>query len=245
MFRDHRLVLKRKVVRNMIKRTAFSASPDEINGPLTGVLIEVLGDKIKMVAVDTFRMAIYMEKAESSDEFEMIVPAKLLNEISKIITDDDENITIEICDRKIIFTFDNIKATVVTMNTNFIDYTRIIRRDSDIKIRVKKDELIESIDRASILTSSQNNNLIKFNINNNYIEISSLSDEGSIEEKVEVIHEGNSIEIGFNYRYIMDALKVIDDEELILFMHDSISPCIIKPLEGNKYTYLILPVRIN
>ena len=104
---------------------------------------------------------------------------------------------------------------------------------------------MKSIDRAAIIASAQNNNLIKMKIEDNQIEITSLSEKSSIKEMVEIMKEGDNLEIGFNSRYMMDVLKVIDDEEIILSMSDSVKPCIITPLKGDTYLYLVLPVRIS
>lgn len=242
-----KIFLSKDTVRKLIRKTAFSASSDELNGVLTGVLVEIKDRNLRMVAVDTFRMAIYNAEVDVEEEISVVVPAKLLNEVAKIISDDqeDEQLVLEIVDNKIVFFFDNNKVIVNTLNGKFIDYSRIIKSGSEIKIRVMREELVKSIDRASILASAQNNNLIKFEIGEDLIDISSLSDEGNIEEKVEIIKDGEDLKIGFNARYMMDILKVIEDEEVILNMKDSVSPCMMKPLKGETYLYLVLPVRIS
>ena len=243
----NKIFLSKKTVKKLIKKTVFSASADEINGILTGVLIELENHNLRMVAVDTFRLAIYNAKVDTDEEVKIVVPARLLGEVAKIINDDneEEQLIIEIIDNKLVFSFDNHKIIVNTLNGKYIDYNRIIKDDSLIKIRVLKNDLMKSIDRASIIASAQNNNLIKFNIYEDTIDISSLSDQGNIEEKVEVMKDGPNLEIGFNSHYMMDILKVIEDEEIYLNMKDSVSPCIIKPLSGDSYLYLVLPVRIS
>ena len=242
-----RVSMNKESVKRMIRKTAFSASADEINGILTGVLFEFGEGNIRMVAVDAFRMAINNEPAEGMDQsFNVVIPAKMLTEVSKIISDDgDETLQMEIADKKAILIFDNCKVTVNTLSGKYIDYKRIISAETPTKIRVKREDLIASIDRASLLASATNNNMIKFNIEEDTIHISSLSDEGNIDESVEVIHEGNDFQIGFNARYLMDIFRNIDDEEIMLNMKDSISPCIVRPLSGERYQYLVLPIRIN
>jgi hypothetical protein len=141
--------------------------------------------------------------------------------------------------------FDNNRVILNTLNGKYIDYNRIIKAESSIKIRTSRIELMKSIDRAAIIASAQNNNLIKMKIEDDQIEITSLSEKSSIKEMVEIMKEGDNLEIGFNSRYMMDVLKVIDDEEIILSMSDSVKPCIITPLKGDTYLYLVLPVRIS
>lgn len=239
------ITLSKDVVKKIIKKTAFSASNDEMIGIMTGVLIDINNSVFTMVAVDGFRMAIFNDQVETDIDVNTVIPAKLITELSKIISDDGaEMMTMEIVDNKAVFIFDNNKVVLNTMNGKFINYKGLIKTDSTIKIRVKKDDLIKSIDRAALLASIQNNNLIKFSISDELIEISSLSDEGNIDEKVEIIKDGEDINIGFNAKYIMDILKVIEDEEVILNMKNSTSPCIVTPVTGDKYLYLILPIRI-
>ena len=105
--------------------------------------------------------------------------------------------------------------------------------------------MLRSTERASLLASVQNNNLIRFDIQDDLIIIKSLNEEGNIEEKVEIINDGDNLNIGLNSKYLKDALSVIEDEEVIINFRDSVSPCVIKPLKGEKYSYLILPIRMN
>ncbi|MBQ6622243.1 MAG: DNA polymerase III subunit beta [Mogibacterium sp.] len=243
---DEVIRLNKETVKKIIRKTAFSASTDELNGILTGVLIEIKDGQFRMVAVDAFRMTIYNDEIEDQKAaMTLVIPARMINELSKILTDGDDPMTLAVSEQKAVFCFDNNRVTLNTLNGRYIDYKRIIKADSTISIRVQKEELVRSIDRAALLAQSQNNNLIRFSIDDELIEINSLSDEGNIEEKVEVIKKGDDLKIGFNSRYLIDIFRAIDDEEIMMYMKDSISPCIIKPLTGEKYLYLVLPIRIN
>lgn len=238
--------LKKEDVKKLIRKTAFSASSDEFNGILTGVLLDINDGIMKMVAVDPFRIATYNVDVDNNLSINVVIPAKLALDVSKIISDDgDEFMSLEIVDNKVVMKFDNNKAVINTYKGKYIDYNRILNKEGSINIRVKRQELLKSIDRASLLSSIKNNNLIKFTINDSLINISSLSDEGRIDENIEVIKEGEDIVIGMNSKYFKDALSAIDDEEILINMKDQVSPCIIKPLKGNRYTYLVLPIRIN
>ena len=243
---NNQINLSKENVKKLVRKTAFSASTDDFNGILTGVLLQIKDKNMKMVGVDPFRIAICNIEIENNLDIEVVIPAKLINEVSKIMSDDgDDNLLIEIIDNKVLFKFDNYKVIINTYSGKFIDYERIINKQGEINVRIKRSELLSSIDRASLLTSVQNNNLIKFNINENVLIINSLSEEGNIEEKLEIIKDGENLQIGLNAKYLKDALSVIEDEEISINFKDSVSPCIIKPLVGNKYTYLVLPIRIN
>ncbi len=241
-----RIILSKENVKKIIRKTAFSASTDDFNGILTGVLLEIKEGIMKMVAVDPFRIASYKIEIENSSDVSVIIPAKLASDVAKIISDDGEDIiTLEIVDKKVIFIFDNNKVIINTFSGKYIDYERILRKEGEINVRVQRDALLKSIDRASLLTSVQNNNLIKFSIEDDLIVLKSLSEEGNIEEKVEIIKTGDNLLIGLNSKYLKDVLSVIEDEEIMLNFKDQVNPCIIKPLKGDKYTYLVLPIRIN
>lgn len=240
------IILSKDDVKKLIRKTAFSASTDDFNGILTGVLLEINGNEMKMVAVDPYRIAVYKINVDNAQDISVVIPAKLINEVAKIISDDGEDrMSFEIVSGKVIMKFDNNKAVLNTFSGKFIDYERILGKEGNINVRVKRNDLLKSTERASLLTSAQNNNLIKFNIDRDMIVIRSLNEEGNIEEKVEVINDGDTLNIGMNSKYLKDALSVIEDEEVIINFRDSISPCIIKPLKGSRYSYLILPIRMS
>ena len=240
------VLLSKEDVRKLIRKTAFSASTDDFNGILTGVLLEIKEGKMKMVGVDPYRIATYNIDVDNEINISAVIPAKLINETAKIISDDgDDQMSFEIAEGKAIMKFDNNKVIINTFSGKFIDYRRILGKQGDINVRVKRNDLLKSTERASLLASVQNNNLIRFDIDSDLIVIKSLNEEGNIEEKVEIINDGEGLNIGLNSKYLKDALSVIEDEEIIINFRDSISPCVIKPLKGEKYSYLILPIRMN
>ena len=240
------IYVSKEDIKKLIKKTAFSASTDEFNRIITGVLLEIKEGSMKMVGVDPYRIATYRIDVENKEDLSVIIPARLIMEVAKFIDDDGEDrMILEITDNKVILKFDNNKVIINTFTGKFIDYERIINKEGNINIRVKRDELLRSTERASLLASVQNNNLIRFSIQKDVIFINSLNEEGNIEEKVEIINDGEDLNIGINSKYLKDALSVIDDEEISINFRDSVSPAIIKPLKGDKYTYLILPIRMN
>lgn len=240
------IYLSKEDVKKLIKKTAFSASTDEFNRIITGVLLEIKEGSMKMVGVDPYRIAVYKLDVDNKEDISVIIPAKLIMEVAKFIEDEGEDkMSFEITDNKVIIKFDNNKVIINTYSGKFIDYEKIINKEGNINIRVKREDLLRSTERASLLASVQNNNLIRFNIKKDVLYINSLNEEGNIEEKVEIINDGEDLNIGINSRYMKDALSVIEDEEIMINFKDSISPAIIKPLKGDKYTYLILPIRLK
>ena len=243
---ENEIYLSKEDIKKLVKKTAFSASTDEFNRIITGVLLQIKDGSMKMVGVDPYRIATYKIEVDNNENISVIIPAKLINEVAKFIDDDgDEKMSFEISDNKVILKFDNNKVIINTFSGKFIDYERIINKEGNINVRVKRDDLLKSTERASLLASVQNNNLIRFSITDDMIYITSLNEEGNIEEKVEIIKDGEDLNIGINSKYLKDALSVIEDEEVMINFRDSISPAIIKPLKGDKYTYLVLPIRMN
>lgn len=240
------IYMSKEDLKKLIKKTAFSASTDEFNRIITGVLLEINEGSMKMVGVDPYRIASYKIDVDNNENISVIIPARLIMEVAKFIDDDgDDRMSFEIVENKVVLRFDNNKVIINTFSGKFIDYERILNKEGNINIRVKRDDLLRSTERASLLASVQNNNLIRFNIQKDVIYINSLNEEGNIEEKVEIINDGEDLNIGINSKYLKDALSVIEDEEISINFKDSVSPAIIKPLKGDKYTYLILPIRMN
>ena len=240
------IYLSKEDFKTLVKKTAFSASTDDFNLILTGVLLEIKDGYMRMVGVDPFRIASYKIEIKESKDLSVIIPAKLVTETTKIMeTEGEDQLSLEIIDNKVVLHFDNNKVTINTYSGKFIDFERLLSKTGDINVRIKRDELLRSTERASLLASVQNNNLIRFNIKKEEVCITSLNEEGNIEEKIEIINDGEDLNIGINSKYLKDALGVIEEEEIIINFKDSISPLIIKPLKGDKYNYLILPIRMN
>ena len=234
--------------REMIDKTSFAASIDEARGVITGVLLELSQEEIQMVAIDGFRMAINRRTMYNEKPYRFIIPARILNELSKIIADtesDNDKAKLYLNDKKAIFRFDDVQAELKLLEGNFIAYKDILPKTNRITVICDRALLMESIERASLLTKSGKNNLIKMNIMQNVIEITSDSDEGNVKEELVVDKSGEDLVIGFNAHYILDVLKAIDDEQIKILLNSSINPCLIEPAQGDDYQYLVLPVRIS
>jgi DNA polymerase-3 subunit beta len=251
---ENALIFNKEIIKNLIKSTAFSASIEEARGIITGVLTEIEDGKITMVALDGFRMAIKNEIAPPiNEEKRMIISGRIINEIGKILVDltneeEDENniVKINIEEKRVFINVEestNISARL--MEGEFINYKEIIPKENPIRIEINRKELLECVDRASIIVKEGKNSFIKFHAEGNELIITSRADEGTTRESVEIDKEGDDIEIGFNGRFVTDTLKAIEDEKIIMLMNTSVSPCLIKSVEGDNYEYLVLPVRLS
>lgn len=243
----NKIYLDREIFKNMISRTSFAASTDESKGVLTGILTEIEENYINMIALDGFRMAVTREYMKNAEANNIIISAKILNEINKIISesDGDDDIKISLGQKKAFINVDTTNIISRLLEGEFIKYKDIIPKTCGTTITINRSELIESIERASLLAKEGKNNLIRINIKNNLLTLTSKSEEGNVKEEIIMEKQGEDIEIGFNSKYMIDALKAVDDDYVNIEFNTSVTPALIKPVEGNLYEYLVLPVRIS
>lgn len=241
-----KIVLNNTSFGNMIKKTFFSASIEKSRGVIVGELIEIENNQLSMVALDGFRLALVKETLETNESEKIIIESRILKEIGKILQDEpEEEINLFISENKAFFSINDLKITVKLLEGEFLNYKEIMKQTCNSKVILGRSELLEGIDKASVFAREEKNNLVKFKIESNKMEITAKTEEGNVYDELDISLEGEPLEIGFNAKYIKEALSVIEDDEIILEFNTNISPCLIKPLVGNDFEYLILPVRIN
>lgn len=244
---EKKIRIAKELLREMIRKTSFSASIEESKGIIVGVLIEMELESLTMVALDGFRMAVAKEAIKNEEKKRIIIAARILNEISKIMAEDEEEKEADLIidEKKAVFILKDTKIVSRLLEGEFIKYKDVIPKEQKCKLKVNRAELADSIDRASLMAREGKSNLIRMKIFRDKIIITSRSEEGKVKEEVFIEKEGNDLEIGFNAKYFSDVLKVINDEEVFMELNTGVSPCLIKPIEGEKYEYLVLPVRIS
>jgi len=228
----------------MIKQTIFATAQDETRPILTGALLEISEGKASLVAIDGYRLAVKNVAINSVNDIKVVIPGKTLNEISKILDDDDSDVKITFTSSHIIFNLGNTVIISRLLEGQFLNYKDIIRNEYKSKVKIKTKDMQASIERASLLAREGRNNLVKFTVSDDNLIITSNSEIGNVYEEIPIELEGNDITIAFNSKYLLDGIKVIDSEEVIMNFVSNVNPCIIKPVEDNSYTYLILPVRL-
>ncbi len=241
-----KIIFDKNIFRDMVRKTSFAASIDESKGVLTGLYTEINENDINMVALDGFRLALVNEKITSEAASSFIISSKGMNEISKIASEEEDESDIEIYlgVKKAVFMIGKTEVILRIMEGEYIKYRDIIPSDQLTSAVVGRDVFVESIERASLLAKEGKNNLIKMSIKEDIMTITSRSEEGNVKEEIAIEKNGNDLDIGFNSKYVIDVLKAIDDEKICLNFKTGISPCVVKPVEGDSYEYLILPVRI-
>jgi len=237
--------ISQKLVRDMIRQTIFAVSIDENRPILTGSLIECRDGELTFVSIDGFRLALRRSRAENDkSNLKVVVPGKTLNEISKILQPVDDEMTIYSTNNQILFDIGKCKVVSRLLEGEYLNYRGIIPAEYETKVRVNTKEMLSSIERASlVITSEERRYPVRFNIGNDKIVITSNTDIGAAREELNVDMSGSDLDIGFNPRYFIDALKVIEDETVDVYFTTSVGPCTIKPVEGDSFAYMILPVR--
>ena len=247
---ENSIDLEQNMLKNMIKRTIFAVSTEENRQIFTGCLFEVENNKLNVVAVDGFRLALRsINLPVKVSDFKAVIPGKTLNEINKILSDSFENIKIGIAKNQALFEMENCKIVSRTLDGEFLNYKSVIPSTWETRIKVNKNNLQDSFERISLISASsiekEKKYPVKVSVDIGKIIISCTNQTGEAKEEIFISTEGKNIEVGFNPKYFLDALKAIDDEEVFVEFGTSISPCLIKPIENNEYVYMILPIRLK
>lgn len=239
-----------KMLKELIKKTLFAISVEENRPVFTGSLFEAKDNILNVVSVDGFRLA--LRKAivmEASEGFSIIVPGKYLSEIVKNLLEIDDLVKIGVAKNQALFELPNCKIVTRLLEGEFLNYNNVIPKDKETRIKVNKNNLQSAIERASIfsITAAEKEKKypIKMFVTLGSLIISCTSQIGDAKEEVVVETSGKELEIGFNPKYMLDALKAVDDEEVYLDFGSNISPCIIHSVVDDTYTYMVLPVRLK
>ena len=244
--RNQPIVISQLTLRDIIRQTIFSVADNENNKLMTGELIEIKDNKLKVVALDGHRVSIRnVELKNPAKDVKVVVPKKTLNEIIKIIDGGiDDEVNIYVTDNHIIFEFDQTTVVSRIIEGEFFKIEQMLSADYETKVKINKREFFDCIDRATILVNEGDKKPIIVNAVGNTMSLTISSFIGTMNEDIDIVKEGKDIMIGFNPKFVLDALKVIDDEEINLFMLNAKSPCFIKDDNGS-FIYIVLPVNFN
>ncbi|MBQ5917766.1 MAG: DNA polymerase III subunit beta [Lachnospiraceae bacterium] len=240
------IYLSQFTLKEVIRQTIFSIADNDTNKIMTGELFEVTGNELKVVSLDGHRISIRkIELKDSFDDISVIVPGKTLNEISKILSGGTEDeVRIFFTSNHIVFEFDKTVVVSRLIEGKYFNINQMLSSDYETKISINKKEFLNCIDRATLLVKEGDKKPIIINITDGDLELKITSVVGTMNENIDIVKDGKDIMIGFNPRFLIDALKVIDDEEINIYLVNPKAPCFIKDAE-EKYVYLILPVNFN
>lgn len=233
-------------LKEVIRQTIFSISDTESNKMMTGELFEINNNMLRVVSLDGHRISIrrIALKDEVNDK-KLIVPGKTLNEISKILSGEaNSTVSISYTDNHIVFEFDRTIVVSRLIEGEYFKIDQMLSNDYELKVRINKKEFLNCIDRATLLVKEGDKKPIIINIDDEVMELKIKSQIGSMNEEIYISKEGKNLMIGFNPKFLLDALRSIDDEEIALYLMSAKAPCFIKD-EEESYIYLILPVNFN
>ncbi len=238
---------KPNVLKNMIKQTIFSVAVEETKPILTGELIEIKENCFNVVAIDGFRVSYRNTKMENLNEnISAVVPAKTLNEISRILSDkEDDVVSMYFTNNHVVFETEEFTVVSRLLEGEFLKYEQIFINEYTTAIDVNRQEFLSSLERASLISKDSKKNPVKLNIKNGSLIITSNTEIGTSYEEVYVDFEGDELEIAFNPKYLIDALKAIEDDKINIQFMSELSPCIIKGIDKEDYKYLVLPLRLK
>ena len=247
---ENSIEVEQNVLKNMIRKTIFAVSTEESRPIFTGCLFEIENNKLSLVAVDGFRLAlrsIFLNN--QTNDFSAVIPGKTLNEVNKIISDSFEKIKIGISKNQALFEMDNCKIVTRILEGEFLNYKKVIPENWETRIKVNKNNIQDSFERISLISSSslekEKKYPVKVNVDIGKVKISCTNQTGEAKEELFISTEGKNLEAGFNPKYFLDSLKAIDDEEVFIEFGTNISPCLIKSIENKDYIYMILPIRLK
>jgi DNA polymerase-3 subunit beta len=240
------LKIRQNLLKDMLKRVVFAVSVDENRPIFTGCLIDSSKGELNIVAVDGFRLALQNYKQENSqDEFRAIIPGRILNEIIKILDENEEEMNIGLSKNQAVFEMKNCRAVTRILEGEFLNYKNTIPVEKDTRVAVKTNNILMALERVSLITKEEKKYPVKMSIDSNKMVITCNVETGDAREEMPIDKNGKNIEIGFNPRYFLDSLKSIKEEEINIDFGTNISPCVIRPVEGEGFIHMILPVRIK
>jgi len=241
---EKQIQIPQNILKNMIKSTSFAVAQDETRPILQGILFEMKNRKLNLVALDGYRLAIKTEYLDSDFDVEVVIPGKTLNEVSKILDDVESIVNITFSNNHILFNLNKTRIISRLLDGKFVNYNSLLPQEHKLLVEVNKQDLQNGIERASLMAKDGNSNLIKLEVQQDNLIITSNSQLGKVREEVGIIMQGDGIQIAFNSRYLLDVLKNMEEDVVVLEMTSSVTPCIIKAKETESYRYLVLPVRL-
>ena len=243
---ETRIVLQQKFLRQMINQTIFAVSADQSRPILMGINMIIEEETLTLVALDGFRLAVRREAIPGvMANVNIIIPAKAMGEIARILSDSEEEVVVSPSHNYIIFSKEKVKVVTRLIRGEFLNYRSIIPRDADSSLTIAPDVLLAAVIRASIMIDTEDRKFpVIFNTpDHETMTIEAKTDIGSAREEIPVSLSGEKVEIDFNPRFFIEALREIEDEQIVMTFSGSLGPCSLKPEKGEDFYYMILPLR--
>lgn len=240
------VVITQGMLKEMVTQTIFAVAVKDSKVVHMGVKFEIAQGEIRLVAVDGVRLAIRKEKIEyDAEPLSFVVPAKTLSEVVKLMEEDDAFISLGVGKRHIVFEVLGYSVVSRLLDGDFLNYQATIPQSCETSVRVNTKQFIESIERTSLIITDKLKSPVRCGFSDNTIQVSSVTSLGSASDKISASITGSDVTIGFNNKYLTEALRVCDADEVRVEMNGPVSPILILPIEGDAFLYLVLPVRLQ
>lgn len=243
---ENPITIKGNLFKTIISQTAFAISTQELRPLLTGLNFKIVGDVLEVIATDSYRLAKKNIKLDvpSEEEVNIVIPGKNIMELDKIITEDEE-VSMHVFSNKVLFKYKNIIFQSNLLSGTYPNTSNLIPNDFAIIVNAKLDNFFSAIDRAALLTQNKDKNIVKMKIKNSQMIINSYASEiGKVEEKLDVeTNNDANIDISFSAKYMLDALKTMKDEEILILLNGEVKPIVIKSITDESLIQLILPIK--
>lgn len=239
------ILIDSDVLGNMIRQTIFAVSTNDTKVIHTGIKFEISSGKLRLIAVDGFRLAIRTEEIKyEGEDFQFVVPAKTLSEVVKLL-DTSEVVSMNVAKRHIIYEVGSYSIVSRLLDGDFLDYNAAIPKSHSTEVIVNVKTFIGSIDRTSLLITDRLKSPLRCVFDENNIRISTVTSLGTAKDRIPASITGNRVEIGFNNRFLLDALRACDEDDVKVTLNGALSPITIVPQKGENFLFLILPVRLR
>ena len=238
------ITLSSKTLREMIRQTVYATSENMAKPIYTGSLFEIENSTLTIVSIDGYRMAVRREPVESQSETSFVVPGKTQLEILKLLGDDEEPVDIIIGQRHITFRVKSYRVISRLIEGIFIDYKSTIPQTVKTEVVINTRRLINSVERMSLMNNDRTPSPVRCKLLGDEIKFACASAVGSANDTIRIPVVGEQVEIGFNNRYMLDALKNTDTDEIRLVINGPISPIVIKPVQGDSFLFIVVPMRL-
>lgn len=232
-------------LKKLVSGTQFAAYQGEDKPVFTGLLFEIEDGDLSVVAIDGFRMAKRRTNWNNAKPVKVIIPVRTLREITRLLSNDDDQVKITINESACVFEAENTMIYARLIEGEFLNYNNIIPKTFKTRVRVETRLFEKSLEMSSVLAKEDGNYLIKMKVNAGSLEISAMSEYGSIDDEIPVYTEGEVLNIAFNVKYMLDVLKVIEDDEIYMEFDSRLKPCIIRPVDSDKFMYMVVPVNVR
>lgn len=239
------ITVNAEILKNMIRQTIFAVSTEMAKPIYTGSLFEIEDGMLRIVSVDGYRMAIREENIDCESNTKFVVPSKTQNEILKLITDDKKDVEISVGQRHIGFKIENYSIISRLIEGNFLDYKTTVPKTAQTEIVINTRMLTNAVDRMSLLTSEKIKSPVRCSISSDQIKLSCSTAVGKANDVLNVSTIGSDVEIGFNNKYLLDALRNSDTDEIKLIFNGPLAPIIVKPVNSDSFTFIVVPMRLS